>query len=45
MALNGRKLIENKYSMEVVSRQMLNLYDWIITKKNKPNFVAIYKKL
>ena len=45
MALNGRKLIENKYSMDTVSRQMLNLYDWINNKKIKPNFVDIYKKL
>lgn len=39
MGVNGRKLIEEKYSMEVVAHQMLKLYTWILSKKNKPNFV------
>lgn len=39
MGQNGRKLIEEKYSMEVVAHQMLKLYTWILSKKNKPNFV------
>lgn len=39
MGVNGRKLIEDKYSMQSVAEQMLQLYQWILTKKNKPNFV------
>ncbi|MDA9774807.1 glycosyltransferase [Algibacter sp.] len=39
MGKNGRKLIEKKYSMEAVASQMLELYQWILTKENKPNFV------
>lgn len=45
MSLNGRKLIENKYSMDSVSRDMIHLYDWMQNKENKPNFVNIYKNL
>lgn len=41
MGVNGRKLIEDKYSMESVAQQMLQLYQWILTKDNKPNFVDI----
>jgi len=45
MSLNGRKLIQHKYSMDSVSKDMTNLYDWIQTKENKPDFVNIYKNL
>jgi glycosyltransferase involved in cell wall biosynthesis len=41
MGVNGRKLIEDKYSTESVAQQMLQLYQWILTKDNKPNFVDI----
>ena len=41
MGVNGRKLIEDKYSMQSVAEQMLQLYQWILTKDNKPNFVDI----
>ena len=41
MGVNGRKLIEDKYSMASVAQQMLQLYQWILTKDNKPNFVDI----
>ena len=41
MGVNGRKLIENKYSMASVAKQMLQLYQWILTKDNKPNFVDV----
>lgn len=37
---NGRSLIERKYSMESVAKQMIQLYDWILNKKDKPNFVS-----
>ncbi len=39
MGLNGRKLIEEKYSMESVAKNMIELYYWILTKQNKPSFV------
>ena len=39
MGEKGRKLIEEKYSMEAVASQMLQLYEWILTKENKPNFI------
>lgn len=42
MGQRGRQLIENKYSMKSVSSQMFSLYNWILTKENKPNFVDIF---
>ena len=39
MGRNGRKLVEDKYSMKSVANQMQELYQWILTKKNKPNFI------
>jgi glycosyltransferase involved in cell wall biosynthesis len=41
MGRNGRKLIEEKYSMQSVAKQMVQLYSWVLTKKNKPDFVDI----
>ncbi|WP_372757570.1 glycosyltransferase [Mariniflexile sp.] len=41
MGKNGRKLIKKKYSMEAVADQMLELYHWVLTKENKPDFVDI----
>jgi glycosyltransferase involved in cell wall biosynthesis len=44
MGVNGRKLIENKYSMNSVGKQMIELYDWILKKNSiKPKFVDIYE--
>ncbi len=39
MGKNGRKLIEEKYSMEAVASQMNELYNWLLTKENKPAFI------
>ena len=39
MGNNGRTLIENKYSIESVAFQMINLYSWILKKGPKPEFV------
>ncbi|NVJ85989.1 MAG: glycosyltransferase [Algoriphagus sp.] len=39
MGLKGRKLIEEKYSIEVVARQMIQLYQWILGGQEKPEFV------
>ncbi|MEO9570753.1 MAG: glycosyltransferase [Polaribacter sp.] len=42
MGQNGRDLIENKYSMDSVGKQMIQLYDWILNEnKTKPKFVDI----
>ena len=32
-------LMKEKYSVEVLGQKMKALYDWIITKENKPDFV------
>ncbi|MFD2543286.1 glycosyltransferase [Lacinutrix gracilariae] len=39
MGVNGRELIEQKYSMHAVAKQMLELYDWILNNNNKPHFI------
>lgn len=39
MGERGRKLIENKYSMAAVSRDMLSLYNWLIYNNQKPKFI------
>ena len=41
MGVNGRKLIEEKYSITSVAKKMLALYSWILKKTTKPNFVYI----
>ncbi|WP_262148712.1 glycosyltransferase [Chryseobacterium foetidum] len=40
MGKNGRRLVEDKYSIESVGKQFLELYDWIINKTQKPDFVV-----
>ncbi|GIW68010.1 MAG: glycosyl transferase family 1 [Candidatus Parcubacteria bacterium] len=39
IGLNGRKLIEKNYSIESVAQKMIQLYEWILYKKEKPGFV------
>lgn len=39
MGERGRKLMEEKYSIEAVARQMKELYEWIITGDNKPKCI------
>lgn len=41
MGRNGRKLIEEKYSMEAVANNMYELYEWLLDKCEKPKFVRI----
>lgn len=43
MGINGRKLIENDFSMTSVSKKMIKLYDWILNKGIKPTFVNLYE--
>ena len=44
MGDNGRKLVEEKYSIQAVAKQMMELYEWIINGGKKPVFVDIYKR-
>ncbi len=39
MGQNGRKLVEEKYSIEAVASQMIQLYKWILKECEKPDFV------
>lgn len=39
MGANGKKLVEKKYSIEGVAEQMIALYQWILKKGDKPDFV------
>lgn len=41
MGENGRKLVEENYSIEIVSKKMIELYGWILGKKDKPSFVFL----
>lgn len=39
MGNNGRKLIEEKFSIESVAQRFVLLYQWILTGENKPDFI------
>jgi glycosyltransferase involved in cell wall biosynthesis len=39
MGINGRELIKNNYSVEIVAGKMLHLYQWILQQGEKPEFV------
>ena len=39
MGKNGRKLIEEKYSINSVADRFFELYSWILSKDKKPEFV------
>ncbi len=39
MGENGKKLIKENYSMEVVTKKMIELYEWILNGREKPKFV------
>ena len=39
MGLNGRALIEKKYETKNVAKQMEHLYQWVLKKEKKPNFI------
>ena len=41
MGENGRKLVIENYSMEVVAKKMIRLYKWILEGGEKPEFVYI----
>lgn len=39
MGINGRKLVEEKYRIDIVAKQMIALYRWILNEDDKPEFV------
>lgn len=39
MGLNGKKLIQEKYSVEILGKKMKQLYEWILNGGEKPEFV------
>lgn len=39
MGKRGRTLMEQNYSVEAVGEKMKQLYEWVLTKNNKPEFV------
>lgn len=39
MGRNGRELVEEKYSIEAVAAKMIQLYKWILSEGEKPEFV------
>jgi glycosyltransferase involved in cell wall biosynthesis len=41
MGKRGQELIKNNYSVEVISKQMIRLYDWILSGGEKPDFVYL----
>lgn len=41
MGRNGRKLIEENYSIEAVAEKFIKVYQWILNKGQKPDFVYL----
>jgi glycosyltransferase involved in cell wall biosynthesis len=41
MGENGRTLLEKNYTVEAVATKMKSLYEWILKKSNKPEFVYL----
>lgn len=39
MGVNGRRLIQEKYSVQMLGRKMKQLYEWILNGGKTPNFV------
>ena len=39
MGLNGKRLMKDNYSVEVLGKRMMTLYEWILGKADKPDFV------
>ncbi len=39
MGLNGKRLMKDNYSVEVLGKRMMMLYEWILGKADKPDFV------
>ena len=43
MGENGRKLIEEKYSIDMVAKNTSKMYNWVVNKKSKPKFIYLNK--
>ena len=41
LGINGRKLVEDQFSMNAVGKQMLELYNWILNDGDKPKYVDV----
>jgi glycosyltransferase involved in cell wall biosynthesis len=41
MGKRGQELVKDNYSVEVVSKKMIRLYEWILNSGEKPEFVYI----
>ena len=41
MGLNGRRLMEEQYSVESIAEKMKSLYEWILDQGSKPDFVYL----
>lgn len=39
MGLNGKRLMKENYSVEVLGGKMMRLYEWILGRTDKPDFV------
>lgn len=39
MGVNGKQLMKNNYSVEILGKKMMTLYEWILGKTPKPDFV------
>ena len=39
MGLNGKRLMKENYSVEVLGEKMMRLYEWILGRTDKPDFV------
>ena len=42
MGQSGRKLVEANYSVESVGNKMSELYEWILNKREKPEFIQLF---
>ena len=45
MGERGRRLMEERYSVDAVAKQMLAVYQWISGEIDKPDFIYVNKSL
>ncbi len=45
MGIAGKKLIIDKYSLEIIANKMKQLYEWILCKTEKPDFVYLLDEI
>ena len=39
MGMNGKSLMRNNYSVDVLGAKMKSLYSWVLGQTSKPDFV------